>query len=43
MRLREPIYSRAHQIIDMEALATRGISSEAKIAGWIAQPLPPAE
>lgn len=43
MRLREPIYSQAHQIIDMEALAEQGISTETKIAGWIAQHLPPAE
>ena len=43
MHLREPIYSRAHQIIDMEALAEQGISSEPKIADWIAQHLPATE
>ena len=43
MRLRDPIYSRAHRIIDMEALAKQGISSEMKIAHWIAQQLPAAE
>lgn len=39
MRLREPIYSRAHHTIDMEALAMHGVNSEAKIASWIAQQL----
>lgn len=43
MRLRDPIYSRAHQIIDMEALAEQGLSSEPKIADWIAWHLPPVE
>ena len=39
MLLREPIYSRAHRIIDMEALAKQGINTEAKIASWIVQQL----
>ena len=43
MRLREPIYSRAHHTIDMETLAKQGINTEAKIASWIAQQLRSAE
>lgn len=39
MRLREPVYSRAHQIIEMAALAEQGVSREADIAQWIAQQL----
>ena len=43
MRLREPVYSRAHQIIDVEALAEQGFASEAKLADWIAHHVPSAE
>ena len=39
MRLREPIYSRAHRIIDMDTLAKQGTNTEAKIASWIVQQL----
>lgn len=39
MSLREPIYSRAHQTIDMETLAKQGITTEAKIANWIVRQL----
>lgn len=39
MAVREPIYARAHHIVELEALAEQGISTEQEIARWIAQEL----